>query len=411
VNDTAQAFNEPGRFVTFPGYEWSGNTPLGGDRNVYFAGAGGAIVHSCTDLLPGKRSAYETASTAAELFKALARQKEGPQPFATAHVGGRYADLSMHDPDIELAVEVHSAWGTFEWLVEDALQRGYRVGICANSDGHKGRPGASYPGASKFGSYGGLTCVLAPRLDRKRVLGALQARHFYATTGHRCLLDVRLALGESPWAMMGDVVPVTGDALHLRVRVVGTAPIERVEVRNGLDVVRTVRPYAEADLGPRVKVVWSGAEVRGRARMSTWDGYLSVQDNSILDVEPINFWNPDQQPEIQGARVAWRSVTTGGLAGLILTLREPHAGSISLVTAQREATCTLDEIGLEPRVWDCGGLRKRIDVYRLAERAPAHAFSFSLPVPRLREGDNPIYVKVVQEDGHMAWTSPIYLVK
>jgi hypothetical protein len=317
----------------------------------------------------------------------------------------------MHDPDIELAVEVHSAWGTFEWLVEDALRRGYRIGICANSDGHKGRPGASYPGASKFGSYGGLTCVLAPRFDRKRVLGALQARHFYATTGQRCLLDVRLVLGDSPWAMMGDVVPVTGDALQVGVRVVGTAPIERVEVRNGPDVVRVVRPYGKVDLGQRVKVVWSGAEVRGRARASTWDGHLTVQDNAILDVTPVNFWNPDQQPEVRGDRVVWRSVTTGGLAGLILTLREPDAGSIALTTAQQEVVCALDEIGLEPRVCDCGGLRKRLEVYRLADCPPAHAFSFSLPVPPLREGDNPIYVKVVQEDGHMAWTSPMYLVK
>ena len=102
VNDKAQAFNEAGRFVTFPGYEWSGNTPLGGDRNVYFAREGGAIVHSCADLLPDKRSAYATALTAADLFEALAGQ-QGPRAFAFAHVGGRYADLRMHDPEIELA--------------------------------------------------------------------------------------------------------------------------------------------------------------------------------------------------------------------------------------------------------------------------------------------------------------------
>ena len=84
----------------------------------------------------------------------------------------------MHDPEIELAVEVHSAWGTFEWLVDDALARGYRVGICANSDGHKGRPGASYPGAGKFGSLGGLTCLLARRLDRKNILEAIRIPSF-----------------------------------------------------------------------------------------------------------------------------------------------------------------------------------------------------------------------------------------
>jgi len=27
----------------------------------------------------------------------------------------------------------------------------------------------------------------------------------------------------------------------------------------------------------------------------------------------------------------------------------------------------------------------------------------------LNSGDNPIYVCVVQQDGHMAWSSPIYL--
>ena len=32
INQVTRKFYEPGKFVTFPGYEWSGNTPLGGDR-------------------------------------------------------------------------------------------------------------------------------------------------------------------------------------------------------------------------------------------------------------------------------------------------------------------------------------------------------------------------------------------
>ena len=29
----------------------------------------------------------------------------------------------------------------------------------------------------------------------------------------------------------------------------------------------------------------------------------------------------------------------------------------------------------------------------------------------LHSGDNPILIRVVQEDGHMAWSSPVYLVR
>ena len=177
VNAVTGEFNDPGSFLTYPGYEWSGNTPLGGDRNVYFAGEGGVISRSSVELLPGQTSRYKSSYSAAELFSHLKSQK-GPRPFVFAHVGGRYADMRIHDPDCEIAVEVHSAWGTFEWLVFNALKAGYRVGICANSDGHKGRPGASYPGSAKFGSYGGLTCVLAEKLDRRSITDALFHRHF-----------------------------------------------------------------------------------------------------------------------------------------------------------------------------------------------------------------------------------------
>ena len=411
VNRTTRKFYKPGRFVTFPGYEWSGNTPLGGDRNVYFAAEGGRITRSCTDLLPGKTSAYPDSPTADALFANLKAQG-GPRAFGFAHVGGRYAELAMHDPEIELAVEVHSAWGTFEWLVREALGRGYRVGICANSDGHKGRPGASYPGAGKFGSLGGLTCLLARRLDRSGILEALRARRFYATTGHRCLVDLGVELDGGRRAPMGAVIETGAGAPLLRASVAGTGPVERVEVRNGLRTVKVLRPYGPADLGARVKIVWSGAEVRGRARMSSWDGHLRVKGNRVREAVPINFWNANAPLRRTAAdRFEWQSVTTGGSAGLLLTLEDPLAGTLELKTAQRSVRMAVRSAGLEPRVWDCGGLHKKIEITRLAEPAPPTDFAFELPLTGLAPGDNPVYLCIVQEDGHMAWTSPVYLVR
>ena len=87
-------------------------------------------------------------------------------------------------------MEVHSTWGTFEWLLHDAFAQGYRVGVVCHSDDHKGRPGATRPGASTFGAIGGLTCYLMPELTRDALFEALRRRRHYGTTGTRLFMDL-----------------------------------------------------------------------------------------------------------------------------------------------------------------------------------------------------------------------------
>jgi hypothetical protein len=410
IQQTAKDFDEPGWFVTFPGYEWSGNTSLGGDRNVYFLTEGGRISRSSRDLLAENSSTYPDSLTAADLFRVLKTTGQ-PPAFVFAHVGGRYADLDMHDLEIEIAVEVHSAWGTFDWLVEDALQRGYRIGICANSDGHKGRPGASYPGASTFGSYGGLTCVLAESLDREAVYSALKARHFYATTGNRSLVDLCVEIEGSHLAQMGDVVVVGAGAPVLRAQFYGTAGVEYVEVYNGLCKIAVLRSGTQAELSRRIKLLWEGAEIRGRGRMTAWDGSLEVKENQIAGYTPVNFWNPDHPVRQPGSRqLEWLSSTTGGAAGIDFTLQSPDAGELSVSTVQGNFSLPIRAIGLEPRTWDYGGIKKKVSLYRLPEFLPPTS-SIELSLEDLHPGDNPIYLRIVQEDGHLAWTSPVTLIK
>ena len=411
INETTRKFYRPDSFVTFPGYEWSGNTPLGGDRNIYFRSEGGQISRSCTDLLPEKHSAYANSPTVVELFEKLRGQTTGA--FAFAHVGGRYADISMHDPEIELAVEIHSDWGTFEWLVEDALKLGYRIGICANSDGHKGRPGASYPGASKFGSLGGLTCVLAARLERESIFDALKARHCYATTGNRSLVKVYIIMENGQRAIMGDIVSSEHGKALLSVNITGTAPIESVEIRNGLETVGTFRPYDNNDIchSKRLKIAWSGSELRGRARMVLWDGTLLLSGNTISSASTINFWNKHHPLKLTDEnRLEWDSITTGGVAGIILTLEEANTGQLEIETTQGNISIDVNSIGIKPKTWNYGGLSKKLEIYRLPANKSSTEVSFKLPLKILHKGDNPIYVRMMQEDGHMAWSSPIYLI-
>ena len=124
---------EDGRFIIFPGYEWSGNTGLGGDRNVMFMHEGRQIHRSSHALVDDIADVSTDSNSAEQLFQAL----KGEDCVVFAHIGGRYADIKMaHDARIERSVEVHSDWGTFEWLVEDALEQGYRIGVVVDEAHH-----------------------------------------------------------------------------------------------------------------------------------------------------------------------------------------------------------------------------------------------------------------------------------
>jgi hypothetical protein len=104
-------------------------------------------------------------------------------------------------------------------------------------------------------------------------------------------------------------------------------------------------------------------------------------------------------------------VTTGGVSGVILTLERAKSGTLEIDTLQHYAECEIASLGLEPKVWGCGGLQKEIQAYRLPDRQESHEFSFNLPLTAPHIGDNPIYICMRQEDGHMAWSSPVYVVQ
>src|ERR1700682_2992940 len=365
LNRLTAEFEVPGRFVCLPGYEWSGNTGMGGDRNIFYRREGRPIRRSSHILVEGQTST-DAIYTADELFRGL----EGEDAVVIAHVGGRYADLNYaHDGRLERAVEVHSTWGTFEWILHDAFAKGYRVGVVCHSDDHKGRPGATRPGASSFGAIGGLTCYFMPELTRDALFAALRHRRHYGTTGVRIFLDLHASFdqavtgfSEDPQlgpvnefavhrAAMGDIIRPRSVPMRLAAEVIGTAPIERVDVLHGTRVAQTIRPYIAADLGRRVRVLWQGAEYRGRGRETLWDGKLSIAGNRIFRFASVNFLNPERmvRETAAGTALAWSSVTTGNLAGIDLWLDAAHRGTLRLDT-----NVVSGEVGLAAPLHDAG---------------------------------------------------------
>src|SRR5260221_1167047 len=102
LNRLTATFDAPGRFVCLPGYEWSGNTGMGGDRNIFFRREGRPIQRSSHILVEGQTSSM-AVHTADDPFPTL----HGEDALGIAHVAGRYADIkAAHDGRLERSVEV-----------------------------------------------------------------------------------------------------------------------------------------------------------------------------------------------------------------------------------------------------------------------------------------------------------------
>ncbi len=423
-------YDAPGRFVFLPGYEWSGNTALGGDRNVVFPEEGRTIRRSSRALIEDLGDPATDALDVRALHAAL--REEGRPVLCVPHVGGRYANLHYaHDRMLERSVEVHSDWGTFDWLLHDAFAVGARVGIVANSDGHKGRQGASHPGGSQFGSYGGLTCLLAPGLSRAGVFEALLRRHHYATSNAaRVFADVEVTLAraaarhvddpalggaaeaETTTAMMGDILAGVRDETALfRAEIMAGSAIERVQLFNRTALVEVIRP--DAPPGMRLRVMWEGSEYRGRGRETRWQGSIGVRGTTWRDARPVNRFNLDHRFDVDDTTLRFQGVTTGGFQALDATLASLE-GTLVVDTNLVQAEIPLASLRAGEWSAEAGGLGRRMAAFLMPEAATTPMapgrMAFTRRVP-LSAGDNALYLRATFEDGSVLWTSPVYLLK
>jgi hypothetical protein len=400
-------FHEDGRCVIFIGYEWSGMTPGGGDRNVMFRGDVAVLHRSSHAEVDDMRDAATDCFPVSELFAQFAGRDD---VMLIPHIGGRYADIvGFHDRALEPVVEIYSDWGRFEWLLEDALRQGYKVGVVANSDGHKGRPGASHPGASTFGAYGGLTCVLAESLTRDAVFDAIKARRCYGVTAAQ-RIHVELTVNGLPMGSTGRAdgpVKMTG-------RTVGTGPIERIDIYRGLDHIRTVSPYtAESFEGSnRYRIAWAGSRVRGRDRLTTWDGHVELSAGCFVDAATYAMENPEKGIRERSARrLSWVSNTTGDDDGLDVTIDAPPDAVLRFHSPVVELHIKVSDLADgQTRTFPAGGVDLRVFARRLPARGHSSELKFEhTDLSPMRGRCHPYWIRVTQEDGAQAWTSPVYL--
>ena len=213
-------------------------------------------------------------------------------------------------------------------------------------------------------------------------------------------------------AMMGDILRTAGEAVDFTVEALASAPIERLEIRNGLDVLETWRPYGEAALGRRIRVIWEGSEYRGRCRQTIWDGGCALTDNAFERIIPINLWNLDKKLRQTGpTRLIWEALTTGGFGGFDAWLADPQSGALRIDTPLVKCEVPIADIGLEDLKFEAGGIGRRIRVFRLPDDNLDRRLRLSRRISLKSIGDNALYMCLTQEDGHRAWSSPIYVFR
>jgi len=250
----AEKFHEPGRFVTFPGYEWAKWRRNGdGDRNVYYRKDHPSMYRSETGQ-------YDTPP---KLFEALEREEALVIPHHTAHAGN-FCDWKDHDPGKERLVEIYSVWGNSENAAQDgnpfpvrtplgettetetgfvrnALKHGWKVGFTAGGDMHYAHPGDDVrKGAPPTDYKAGITGIWAEGLTRESLWEAMVKRHTFATTSVRVIL--RFSVNGT---MMGETVSLaTGrEARTVEYFIAHNAPIEKLEIVRNNRVVETAKPH------------------------------------------------------------------------------------------------------------------------------------------------------------------------
>jgi len=219
------------------------------------------------------------------------------------------------------------------------------------------------------------------------------------------------AVGRTARATLGNILTGVADAeVEFGFEILAGSPVERVEIRNRTRLLGTWRPYAAADLGRRVRVLWEGSEYRGRGRETLWKGEIALEGNTWSGARPINRFNLDRRFDPSPTGLAFDGVTTGGFMGVEAMLDDARAGTLSILTNLVTAEIPVAELGLEDRAWEAGGLGRRVRAFRLPDANPHRAVRHSLRVALRQDEDNALFIRATMEDGNVLWSSPIYLI-
>lgn len=411
IKDAIETYHEPGEHVTLLANEWSSNTVSGGDQNVYYRNVDEPLVASGSWQDGEGFNKHEGVYPIENLYDYYEGRDD---VLIFPHQGGRPARLrDPEDIDTSLTtfVEINSIWGVFEFLGHEAIERGYKVGFSCGSDDHTGRLGAARPTsqfevdekanlqAADFNVKGGLMGAKMDALDRDSLWESLSERRAYGTTGERMLLDIDLDGNE-----MGADVTVDPEA-PFTVEAYGTSPIKRIDLFDGADMIDSVDL---TDGNGLLEFTWSGARSKNRHKLLQANGSLSLSKGIINDVTEFGFDHPDQGVTRSSSNaVEWESTLSGNYLGVKVDLDAPDDAKLAFSVPFLDETFELDELDEKTVVEAEEYTDAQLAVRRVGE-ATEKDVELEFDLSDQSSGEHAYYIRVVQEDGGMAWSSPVY---
>jgi hypothetical protein len=174
-----------------------------------------------------------------------------------------------------------------------------------------------------------------------------------------------------------------------------------------------VSPYSTGSFegSRRYRIAWAGSRVRGRDRLTVWDGSLELSEGRLEAAEPFAMENPEKGITTRDERrIAWVSNTTGDDDGVDITVTAPASAVLRFRTPVISLDVPLGDLaGGATTVFPAGGVDLRAFMRRLPARDLTRELTIDVTDTPPPGACAAYWIRVTQEDGAQAWTSPVYL--
>ncbi len=258
ISQNIADFNEEERFITFLGFQYVGETPKEGMRQILYLKDNKPLLRQKETKLPSLAKIYKTFSS-----------KELISIPSFTMGNGKGFDFKEVFPENERVVEIYNAWGSSECSAKDgnprpiraekndgvkensigsikeALNAGYRFGFVAGGLDDRGIYSGLFE-STQIQYSPGLTAILAPKHTKEALFEALYNRSCYASTGARIIVGFYVAGHLMGSELSAKQKPGLKINRHISGYIAGENPIKSIEILRNGQVIHTIHPESYA---------------------------------------------------------------------------------------------------------------------------------------------------------------------